>query len=82
MNSGLPLRLGALLVAVVAVLALSAVVMAAAKPGDSGPSSNYIGPPKASPATARAVQGSNRPAWAESDAVAPPPQGNNHLTTP
>jgi len=82
MHSGFPLKLGALLAAIVAVLALSAVVMAAARPADSGPSSNYIGPPKASSGTPRAVQGSNSPAWAKSGAVAPRPQGTNNLTTP
>ena len=66
MHSGLPLKLGALLAAVVAVLVLSAAVLAAGKARDSGPSSNYTGPPKAAPGAVQAVQavqGSNRPAW-------------------
>lgn len=82
MHSGLPLKLGALLAAVIAVLVLSAAVLAAGKARDSGPSSNYTGPPKAAPGAVQAVQGSNRPARLESDAVAPRPGGNNRLTTP
>jgi hypothetical protein len=82
MHAGLPLRLAALLAAVVAVLALSAVVMAAAKPGDAGPSSNYLGPPVTTPSQERIVRGSNIPRWAQSDAVAPRPRGTNQPTTP
>ena len=82
MHSGLPLRLGAVLVAVVAVLALSAVVMAAAKPGDTGPSSNHTGPPVSTSSQAQVSHGSNIPSWARSDAAAPRPAGTNHVTTP
>lgn len=84
MQSGLPLRLGALLAAVIVVLVLSAAVLAAGKAGDSGPSPNYTGPPKADPgqAQAQASHGLNRPARLESDAVGTRPAGSNRLTTP
>jgi hypothetical protein len=82
MQLGLPLRLGALLAAVIAVLVLSAAVLAAGKAGDSGSSPNYTGPPKAESSSVQAVQGSNRPARLESHAVGTRPAGSNRLTTP
>jgi hypothetical protein len=83
MHSGLSLRLGALLVAVVAVLALSAAVMAAGKPGDSGTSSNYTGRSIVNSGQVQATRdGSNGPPAAESGALAPRPEGSNYLMTP
>ena len=83
MHSGFPLKLGALLAAIVAVLALSAVVMAAARPADSGPSSNYTGRPIVSSGHIQVTRdGSNGPPAAESGAVAPRPEGSNYRTTP
>ena len=79
MHSGLPLKLGALLAAVIAVLVLSAAVLAAGKAGDSGPSSNYTGPPQADLGPVQPVQGSNIPAWADSGPAASRPAGNNRL---
>jgi hypothetical protein len=83
MQLGLPVRLGALLAAVIAVLVMSAAVLAAGTAGDSGPSSNYTGPPRADSGAVQAVHGSNRPARLASGAVASRPiAGNNRLTTP
>jgi hypothetical protein len=83
MQLGLPLRLAALLAAVVVVLVLSAAVLAAGKARDSGPSSNYTGPPKAATGSVQSVRGSNRPARLDSGAVASRPiTGTNRPTTP
>jgi hypothetical protein len=65
-----------------AALAVSAVVLAASGPRSSGPSSNYTGPPVATPAQVQAHHGSNIPRALRSASAATPQHASNRVTTP